>query len=246
MIAIAASVVIALSAAVVWHRSLVPDPRFLIPAVREYATSPGQRLSITLVDRTQLTLAPASRVRLAADYGRPAGAREVELEGEAYFAVVHDAAHPFVVQAHGAVARDVGTAFDVRAYPEDAGAQIAVVEGEVVVGSRGELPVRAGDVATVGNGEVAVAHGVDVATLAGWAQGRLAFANAPLRDVLPVLDRWYGVTVRASDPALLAQPVTITLTSELPGEAVAAIGAVMGLRWDAADHTYTLYPKGHV
>ena len=65
------------------------------------------------------------------------GTREVELEGEAYFAVVHDAARPFAVRAHGAVATDVGTAFDVRAYPEDAGARIAVTEGAVAVTAPG-------------------------------------------------------------------------------------------------------------
>ncbi len=98
---------------------------------REYATAAGQRLSVTLVDGTQLTLAPASRIRLAADYGQ--GTRRVELEGEAYFTAAHDAAHPFAVRAHGAVAHDVGTAFDVRAYAEDAGARIAVAEGAVAV-----------------------------------------------------------------------------------------------------------------
>jgi len=75
----------------------MPNPRFLNRGTREYTTAAGQRLSVTLDDGTQLTLAPASRVRLAAGYGegratggsktRPYGARELELEGEAYFAV---------------------------------------------------------------------------------------------------------------------------------------------------------------
>ncbi len=128
---IAMAVVIVLGAGLAFgalrHRAFVASPG------RTYATTEGQRMSVTLVDGTRLTLAPASRVRVASDYGRPAGSREVDLEGEAYFAVIHDAAHPFAVRAHGAVARDVGTAFDVRAYPEDFGARIAVVEGAVAI-----------------------------------------------------------------------------------------------------------------
>ncbi len=107
---------------------------------RTYATAARQRLSVMLVDGTRLTLAPASKVRVAADYGQGTAGRELELEGEAYFAVAHDAAHPFVVRAHGAVARDVGTAFDVRAFPEDAGARIAVAEGAVAVTVAGGCP----------------------------------------------------------------------------------------------------------
>ncbi len=131
-VAVAVSVVlVAIGVGLLARRSLVRDPRSLSPAVREYATAAGQRLSVTLVDGTRFTLAPASRVRVGAEYGR--GERRVTLEGEAYFAVVHDAAHPFVVRARGAAARDVGTAFDVRAYPEDVGARIAVAEGAVAV-----------------------------------------------------------------------------------------------------------------
>ncbi len=211
-------------------------------AGREYATARGQRLSVTLVDGTQVTLAPASRMRLAADYGgrgetggsktRPYGAREVDLEGEAYFTVAHDVAHPFAVRAHGAVARDVGTAFDVRAYPEDAGARIAVAEGAVAVsaemprGSRLLSPIspllsratelRVGDMATVGQSGVAVERGVDVASLAAWRHGELVFAKAPLREVLAGLGRWYDLDIRLGDAALGDRPVLVASVKDEP------------------------------
>ncbi len=133
MVVIALGIGVAISS--VWRRAAVASPG------RTYATAAGQRLSVTLVDGTQLTLAPASRVRVAADYGQGPAARELELDGEAYVAVVHDTAHPFAVRTHGAVAWDVGTAFDVRAYPEDAGAKIAVAEGAVAVTVAGGCPM---------------------------------------------------------------------------------------------------------
>ncbi len=252
-IAIAAMVVAAVGVGVaIRHRSAPAS------AGRAYATAAGQRLSVTLVDGTRLTLAPASRVRLAAEYGegkaggsktRPYGVRDVELEGEAYFAVVHDAAHPFAVHAHGAVARDVGTAFDVRAYPEDLEARIAVAEGTVAIEpsatwSSREQPLQAGDVATVRQGKVAVEHGVDVAGLTGWMRGELAFHDVPLGEVVAELSRWYGLDVRLADASLANRRLRGVYGSEQSvTEVVGLVAPALGLRaqWDGPNRV-TLAP----
>ena len=55
----------------------------------------------------------------------------MRLEGEAYFAVIHDERRPFVVHAGDLVAHDLGAEFTVRAHPEDAHAMVVVREGEV-------------------------------------------------------------------------------------------------------------------
>jgi transmembrane sensor len=208
--AIAAIVVVALGVSLLVVRSVSHHAVLPMPG-REYATAAGQRLSVTLMDGTRLTLAPASRVQVAADYGRPAGAREVALEGEAYFAVAHDAVHPFAVRAHGAVARDIGTAFDVRAYPEDVGARIAVTEGAVAVST---AQLHAGDVATVTNSELIVEHQADVAAMISWTAGRLTFENTGMGDVVRELGRWYDVELRIATPALEAQHITATYTNQ--------------------------------
>jgi transmembrane sensor len=200
-------------------------------AGREYATAAGQRLSVTLVDGTQLTLAPASHVRVASD-------RDIELEGEGYFRVVHDAAHPFTVRTHGAIARDVGTAFDVRAYPEDAGAWIAVADGAVAIGARAschvasrppcEIQAQMGDVATVAADMVTVTHGVDVTALTSWARGMLTFTDTPLRNVVIELRRWYGADVEIANQKLAERRVTIAFGKEPVGDAVTFLAATAG------------------
>jgi ferric-dicitrate binding protein FerR (iron transport regulator) len=133
------------------------------------------------------------------------------------------------------VARDVGTAFDVRAYPEDAGVRIVVAEGAVAVTaapaprnreatgawaiSRNADDVaaadppraaeaRVGDVATAANGRVGVKHGVDVASLTAWMQGRLVFDDTPLPEVVRELGRAYGIDITVADPTLAADHVT--------------------------------------
>ncbi len=245
--ALAVAVVVALSAGpVVRHGARRTSPG------RAYSTTAGQRLSVTLVDGTQFTLAPRSTVRVAADYGRGIVGREVELEGEAYFAVVHDAAHPFAVRTHGALARDVGTAFDVRAYPEDAGARIAVAEGVVAVGADGGcqhaavsrrcvVEARTGDVATVADTALTIEHGVDVASLTAWTRGELVFHDTPLRDVIPELERWYGIAIRLADPRLAEREVQGTLRDESVTGALDLIVRAVDARYEQTGQLVTIY-----
>ncbi len=251
--AIAASVVVALGVglglAVARHRAGLGTA-----AGREYTTAAGQRLSVTLVDGTWITMAPASRVRLAAGYGR--GARRVELEGEAYFAVAHDPAHPFVVRAHGAAAQDVGTAFDVRAYPEDPRARIVVTEGAVAVsaatacraavGAPAVRPLcaaeaRAGDVASVGTGGVVVEHGVDIASLTEWRAGALQFRDTPVSQVAAELRRWYDLDIAITDSSLGAYPITLSVRDNAVDESLDAVAVLAHARYERHGRRVTFF-----
>src|SRR6267378_4397219 len=129
------------------------------PATREYATPRGRRAILRLLDGTEITLNADSRLRAPVSFA--ARQRDVYLEGEAYFRVVHDAARPFVVHTAGGAIRDIGTAFGVRAYGDAARERVAVVEGAVAVTG---TPLRAGQVATrLRSGAVRVLRGAKVA-----------------------------------------------------------------------------------
>lgn len=98
-----------------------------------YATRIGARDSLRLPDGTRVVLGPATTLDVAAGYGTTA--RQVTLDGEAYFQVVHDGARRFTVRAGPAVVHDVGTAFVVRG--STAGrVVVAVTEGVVRLEAR--------------------------------------------------------------------------------------------------------------
>ncbi len=246
--AIAASVaLVAVGAGLLIRGSLIRNPRSLAPAVREYTTVAGQRLSVILADGTHLTLAPASKVRVAADYGHSIGARQVELEGEAYFAVVHDDRRPFSVRTSWAMARDVGTAFDVRAYPEDAEMRIAVAEGDVALAPL--FPPRsratqllAGDVAMIGGEGVTVRHGANIASLTAWRQGRLVFQDTPLRDVARDLGRAFDLDVTVGDSVLGSRRVTATFGDEPEDEVLTAVAQIVGGRYERTGRRVVIRP----
>ncbi len=58
---------------------------------------------------------------------------EVALAGEAYFAIKHDAKKEFVIHVAGVYIKDIGTSFNVKAYPENNTIEVVVEEGEVML-----------------------------------------------------------------------------------------------------------------
>jgi transmembrane sensor len=201
---------------------------------REYATTRGQRQHMTLADGTELALAPASRVRLRADYG--AKRRDVYLvQGEAYVSVAHDAAHPFVLYARNVAARDVGTRYAVRAYPTDSVVRVVIAEGAVAVGDTSartpSAPRTSGMLVDVDRaGRERVSAGVRVDDYIGWTAGRLAFTAEPLGEVVEDLSRWYDLDLRVGDARLAARRVTLTVTDAPAGDVLSGLAAELGAR----------------
>lgn len=56
----------------------------------------------------------------------------VKLKGEAYFNISQDKEKPFVIEVDGVFIRDIGTSFNVKAYPEENTIEVVVEEGKVM------------------------------------------------------------------------------------------------------------------
>ena len=198
---------------------------------RDFTARPGQRAFIDLADGTHIVLAPASRLHVSLPTGAH-GTRELTLDGEAMFTVTHDSARPFVVHSRYGTTVDIGTSFAVRAY---AGQQYRVVvrDGRVALGGTGAPVLVAGDVASrAEDGTVHVLHGQDAGALLDWTTGRLSFQHTRFADLVPDLERWYGVTIRITTPELRDRIITGQLDTESRSEAMNAIGRTLG-----AQHT---------
>src|SRR5699024_4473154 len=50
-----------------------------------------------------------------------------------YFKVKHDAEHPFVIHTKGLTVRDIGTEFNLKAYPDDEKSSLSLIEGSVSI-----------------------------------------------------------------------------------------------------------------
>src|SRR2546425_7836217 len=135
--------------------------------MREFTTARGQRAEMRLADGTRILLSVDSKLRVPGDYG--AAARDVYVDGEAYFEVTHDAAKPFAVHAANALVRDLGTRFGVRAYASEQRVRVVVAEGKVALRSIGAVDTISTPVLTPGDlgrldasGALSLAQGVNV------------------------------------------------------------------------------------
>lgn len=232
-VAAAAAVLVATSVTLVrgaWNSPSAHGARSAASArtTRDFVAKPGQRALIDLADGTHIVLAPASRLHVSLPVGSR-GERELTLDGEAMFTVTHDAARPFVVHSRYGTTLDIGTSFGVRAYAGQP-YRVVVRDGRVSVG--GSVPVLvAGDVASrADDGTVHVLHGQNTDALLEWTAGKLSFQHTRFADLVPELERWYGVTIRIATPGLRDRIITGQLSTESPSEAMYAIGRTLGAR----------------
>ncbi|WP_396224552.1 FecR domain-containing protein [Gemmatimonas sp.] len=203
----------------------------------------GRDVSAQLPDGSRVTLAAGSRLRWGGSFGR--GARDVALEGEGYFDVVHDDTRPFRVRTRNAVAEDVGTRFVVRAWPELPAVDVAVEEGIVALMDTVRPRVERATLLHAGQRGRLLASGVqvtsDVASALAWMRGELVFDESPLSEVLPAIGRRYDVTISA-DPALAQRRLTARFAAQSLDEVLAALRLALGVRITTSGRTVSLTP----
>lgn len=167
---------------------LAVDPVIWLRADR--VTAPGEIAELVLPDGSRALLNSESAIDVDFD-GRE---RRVHLlRGEAWFDVAHDAGHPFVVEARGATARAIGTAYSVRRH-DNGDVSLAVTEGVVGFAGGGDdesLLVKAGRTTQVeGAGDAPDYLITRPEDALAWRSGRIVIENRSLADVASELSRY--------------------------------------------------------
>lgn len=243
LVAVAATLLAASVVAIVVARRSPKPNEGIATAPTAYASAVGERDSLRLADGSRVLLGPDSRLIVPADFG--SGSRQVELHGDAYFEVHHDAAQPFIVRVGAAVVQDVGTTFAVETDDGDT-TRVAVVSGSVRLRAASE-PAAAGvvleegdrgSIDPVGHATV-VRHGIRDADTA-WTTGQLVFRDASVTRLAAEIRRWYGVQLRVTDSSLLDKHVTMSFNHEPVDRVLKIIGATLGARVERHGDTATL------
>jgi transmembrane sensor len=142
----------------------------------------------------------------------------------------------------------LGTEFDVRASPRDAETDVLVRSGRVALSST-DTRKGAARILTTGergtidqSGSVRVQNGIDTDSALAWTQGTLVFRAAPLRDVIPELERWYDLRIRLSDPELSSRRITASFTNESVDLVLQTLGELIPARWSRTGREVTFSP----
>jgi transmembrane sensor len=186
----------------VWIRS--------VPAVENFVAPIGQRQTVTLRDGTQVEL--NAHTSLVVQNG--GAERHVRLaDGEAFFSVAKDPAHPFIVETPGGSVRVTGTHFNVRSRSASE-LEVTVAEGSVQVrasdvgGTRPVAPVAltAGDRLITSAGSVvrqSLSPG-DLDDLLAWRTGIMVFHGTPLQEAVDRFAHYHGLGITLSAAAAAA------------------------------------------
>ncbi len=184
-------------------------------SVQDYAvlsTGIGELKEVTLADGTQVWLNAKSELKYPTTfYGEK---REVYIQGEAFFEVAKNEEQPFIVHSGTLKTKVLGTSFNVSAYPDNTEIEIAVLSGKVavsrqnIVGSRQEVKDR---VELTKNEQVKYANQKDVLVKSeitsvshylAWRNGEMVFFHTPMKGVVKILQRNYGLKFQFETEAL--------------------------------------------
>ncbi|TFF38906.1 FecR family protein [Mucilaginibacter psychrotolerans] len=98
---------------------------------QQKTTNKGAKSIITLCDGTRVTLNSESTLKYPAAFNGQT--REVTLTGEAFFDVTKDHQHPFIIHTNKMNVKVLGTAFDVKSYPNDDVSETTLIRGAIEV-----------------------------------------------------------------------------------------------------------------
>lgn len=156
----------------------------------------GAEYRVVLPDGTKVYLNADSEFRFPEMFSGEK--REVFLKGEGYFEVAKDSTKRFIVHVLNMDATVLGTAFNIKAYPEQDEVVTTLEEGRLQVNCEGceGYDLEAGDQVVFNKlrGD-AVKKQVTTFYYTSWKDGFYSFDGENLETIMAVLAKWYGLEV---------------------------------------------------
>ena len=186
------------------------------PVPLQTVSTLAETRSITLPDQTEIVLNRYSTLTYPERFrGKD---RKVQLQGEAYFEVSKDAAHPFKVKAEAVIVQVLGTHFNIEAYPEDAQVKTTLLEGSVAVsliGKEEERLVLSPNESAIYNKDkksLTLHTEKDASEEIAWRNGTLLFKSIPLQEIVRQLSNAFHTDIRIEDADLQNYHMTATFS----------------------------------
>ena len=161
-------------------------------------TGPGEMKRIILEDSTVVMLNANSSLQYASSFkNRPA--RELRLEGNAFFSVKKDKLHPFIVTAGSLVVTVLGTELNVNARSTET--EVELTSGSVKVEGAEHQKVnpaylQAGEKVKLDPaGRTFIKTKMNVELYSAWTEGKWNFRQTSLGEITGLLHEYYGVEI---------------------------------------------------
>ncbi|MBQ9410390.1 MAG: DUF4974 domain-containing protein [Bacteroidales bacterium] len=198
-----------------------------------YYVDKGVKGQVDLPDGTTVNLNSGSSLKVL-------GERRVFLDGEGWFDVESDLEHPFFVETpSGVTVKVTGTQFNLSNYSKE-DFKVLLVKGNIELqGAPHSVPVKVKPseqvVVKSGMASKAFANLQDKKNATAWKEGVLVFDDKPMREAIPMLERWYGAHITIVSPALMDERLTGQFDTETIQEVMSVLSLTHGFTYQI-DH----------
>ena len=183
-------------------------------AIVELKASKGEKSQAILADGSHVWLNSQTTIKYNA-----LNPREVTLDGEAFFEVEKDSDHPFeVITASGMKVIVTGTKFNLRSFAGESFVETTLEEGEVLIegaDNKQLAQLEPGQQAqyNIGEKNTSVTN-VSPELYSLWKNNELRFADISFAELVPRIERWYGVTITLDSLQKNNDRFTMTIKTE--------------------------------
>lgn len=158
----------------------------------------GGQYHLTLSDGTNAWLNAGSSIKYPTSFSGLE--RKVEITGEVYFEVAHNAAKPFRVVSSGQVVEVLGTHFNINAYSDEKNIRTTLIEGSVrISGANQSKTIKPGQEAELSSKGISIVR-VDTEESVAWKNGYFRFNDEHIESIMRKLSRWYDIEVSFQGP----------------------------------------------
>lgn len=213
----------------------------------ELKTAFGETLPYTLPDGSKVVLNANSKLTFSEDWEKE-DLREIWLEGEAFFDVVHLESHqPFLVYTSNGVEVEVlGTSFSV--YDRNKKSQIVLEEGNVSLSlansdqPREKILMKPGDLVAISDDKVEKRK-VEAKNYTSWTQNLLILDQTSLEEIIRIAKENFGLQIEVDSNVSLSQTASGSMLLEDSEQFMELTSKVFNISIQKKESTYVFTPN---
>jgi ferric-dicitrate binding protein FerR (iron transport regulator) len=215
----AIAVLVLATAGIIWLRNKPAQPVNAGTAARSLTKKITERSEykyLLLPDSTQVWLNAGSSLEFPGHFNEQK--REVFLSGEAYFDVKHADKIPFIIHTGKVSTTVLGTAFNIKAYPDRKSIIVSVSRGKVSVSRDDELiaTLTKGQQVKLSSGDNHITEkNIALTEVAAWQQGNMVYEDERFEDIIADLERTYNVSIRVDNTSIRNLQVSTSFRREI-------------------------------
>ncbi|MFC4213435.1 FecR family protein [Pedobacter lithocola] len=252
---IAAAILVVISVGIFYRGYVGQNKANGMSQAQMFTTKSGERKKITLPDGSIVLLNAKSSLSILKGFNETT--REVILKGEAYFDVAHNKSKIFKVHTSDFDINVLGTAFNVKAYPDEVSSEATLIRGlitmEAVNGNGSIITLKPSQKVTfyktvalaskqkvlkpeAARPEITINHYTLIkdSTIVetAWTQNRIEIYDQNFDDIKSVLEKWYSVEIKFTDPEIEKYRFTATFSHESIDQVLSALQKVENFKYE--------------